>query len=79
MRTLIIYDNAGRIWYQASGNVQEPVGLQHKWFNLEPGKFAIRIDVSDINNPVPVYDDSENEEISSKVTGESTEGEEVTN
>ena len=63
MRTLIIYDNTGRIWYQASGNVQEPVGLQYRWFNLEPGKFAKRIDVSDMNNPVPIYDDT------SEVTG----------
>lgn len=71
MKTLIIYDNIGRIWYQASGNVQEPVGLQYKWFNLESGKFAVRIDVSDINNPIPIYDNNADDVVDNKSTVDS--------
>lgn len=71
MRTLIIYDNTGRIWFQASGNVQEPVGLQHRWFNLEPGKFAVRIDVSNINNPIPIYDNNTDDVVNNKGTVDS--------
>lgn len=44
MENLIIYDNNGTIFYQASGDVQTPVGLQHMKITVPTGQMIQRID-----------------------------------
>ena len=56
MQTLVIYDNTGKIYYQATGDVQEPVGLKFIKVQIPEGKRIISVDTS--KNPnVPVYED----------------------
>lgn len=52
--TLIIYDSNGVIYYQSSGNVQEPSGgLQFLWVEVPQGKFVESIDTSnELHEPV---------------------------
>ena len=54
MRTLIIYDDYGFIFHQASGDVMQPVGLQHMFIELKSGQRVERIDVSDKESHVPI-------------------------
>jgi hypothetical protein len=46
MQTLIIYDATGRIYYQASGDVQEPTGIPFLWVEVPEGKYITGVDVS---------------------------------
>ncbi|WP_314587929.1 hypothetical protein [Paenibacillus terrigena] len=46
IETLIIYDNAGRIFFQASSNVPEPVGLPFLKLVIPSGKFVSKVDLS---------------------------------
>lgn len=53
MNTLIIYDNNGTIFFQASGNIQTPVGLQHMIVNVPTNQMIQRIDTStEVHTPV---------------------------
>ena len=56
MQTLIIYDNTGKIYYQATGDVQDPVGLKFIKVEIPEGKRIISVDTSKTPN-VPVYED----------------------
>lgn len=44
--TLIIYDNNGVIFFQASGDIQSPVGLQHLLIEVPLGSHVTSIDTS---------------------------------
>lgn len=47
MKTLVVFDNTGRIYYQAEGDVAEPQGgLQFLWVDVPEGKYLTGIDVS---------------------------------
>ena len=47
MTTLIIYDNVGNIYYQASGSVVEPQGgLQYLMVEVPEGKRIVSVDTS---------------------------------
>lgn len=46
MNTLIIYDTTGRIIYQVSGSVLEPVGIPFMWVEIPLGKYVTAIDVT---------------------------------
>ena len=66
MKTLIIYDNTGKIFYQASGSVTEPTGLPFLWEEIPTGKYAESVDVTDPKTPIAVLVDlpiSENERL----------------
>lgn len=54
METIIIYDNNGTIFYQASGAVQEPVGLQHLMVVVPAGQMVQRIDTT-VEPHTPVF------------------------
>lgn len=44
--TLIIYDDNGIIFFQASGSIQIPVGLQHLFVEVPHGSYVTSIDTS---------------------------------
>lgn len=63
METLIIYDEKGTIYFQASGNVNEPDGLPFIRVTIPHDKRVSRIDTS-VEPHVPIFEDlpkSENE------------------
>lgn len=55
MKALVIYDLSGRIWLIAYGEEQVPQGLQCMWVDIPDGASLERIDVTDANNPKPVF------------------------
>lgn len=47
MKTLIIFDNTGSIYFQASGDIREPQGgLNYLWVELKENQYVDAIDVS---------------------------------
>jgi hypothetical protein len=46
MNTLIIYDETGKIYFQASGNVEEPSGIPFIWSDIPDGYYAKSVNVS---------------------------------
>ena len=56
MKTLVIYDTAGKIFYQAQGNVQEPSGIPFLWLEIPEGKTLKSIDTTKTPHE-PVYRD----------------------
>jgi hypothetical protein len=46
LKTLVIYDNTGRIFFNASGDVQEPVGIPFFYVDVPEGKRVIGVDVT---------------------------------
>ncbi len=44
--TLVIYDTTEKIYYQASGDVQEPSGIPFLWVEVPDGKYITGVDVS---------------------------------
>ena len=57
MKTLIIYDNNGKIWTQVSGDYVLPSGLQYLETTIPDGKYLSSINVSVTPN-VPVFFDN---------------------
>lgn len=57
MKTLIIYDETGYILFQGSGSVREPVGIPFIWVEVPQGKYAESVELTDKENPVPVFKD----------------------
>ncbi len=63
MKTLLIYDNNGRIYYQASGDYTLPQGLQYLEVEVPEGKYIAGVDVqnkSAILEDLPVSQDQKN-------------------
>lgn len=56
MKTLIIYDNSGRIWNHMSGAYDTPNGLPYLEIEIPEGKYPISVDVSG-TEPSVVYAD----------------------
>ena len=56
MKTLIIFDNTGRIYYMASGDVIEPRGLPFLWVEVPDNKVISGVDVSG-EEPVAILED----------------------
>ncbi len=54
MKTLIIYDNTGKIYYQASGDITEPTGIPFLWVENPDGQYVSSIDISG-ETPTAVY------------------------
>lgn len=63
MKTLIIYDGEGYIIQQITGSYRVPIDIPYLELEIPEGKRIISIDVTDIENPVPVYIDIPKEEI----------------
>ena len=55
MKTLVIYDSTGRIWLQAHGETEVPQGLTSMFVDIPDGAILERIDVTDAENPQPVF------------------------
>ena len=57
MKTLIIYDNAGVIYYRASGDVIETQGgVNFLWVEIPEGKNLVSVDTS-TDPHTPVFED----------------------
>jgi len=69
-KTLIIYDAAGYIISQMSGDVREPVGIPFLWVEVPKGKKLVSIDTSEEEHK-PVFADlpkSEIEELKEQIS-----------
>ncbi len=44
MKTLVVYDNTGKIYYQASGDYTKPQGLQYIEVEIPKGKYIAGVD-----------------------------------
>ena len=53
---LIIYDETGRIYYQASGDIQEPSGIPFIWVEIPEGKRLLSIN-TEVTPHEPVFED----------------------
>lgn len=56
MKSLVIYDSTGRIWLIAHGEETAPQGLLCMFVDIPDGATLTRIDVTDLENPQPVFD-----------------------
>lgn len=54
MKTLIIYDNTGKIWNQMSGAYDVPNGLPYLEVEIPEGKYPVSVDTSG-EEPAVVY------------------------
>lgn len=55
MKALVIYDCTGRIWLITYGETEIPQGLTCMFVDIPDGAVLDRIDVTDPNNPQPVF------------------------
>lgn len=55
MKSLVIYDTTGKIWLIVHGETEVPQGLTCMWVDIEDGAILERIDVTDPENPTPVF------------------------
>lgn len=55
MKTLVIYDSTGKIWLLAHGETEVPQGLTSMFVDIPDGAILERIDVTDAENPKPVF------------------------
>ena len=55
MKALVIYDDTGRIWTIVYGEEQVPQGLQCIWVDIPDGAQLDHINVTDADNPQPVF------------------------
>lgn len=55
MKSLVIYDCTGRIWLIAHGETEIPQGLTCMFVDIPDGAVLDHIDVTDPNNPYPVF------------------------
>lgn len=53
---LIIYDETGTIYYQASGDIQEPSGIPFIWVEIPEGKRLLSIN-TEVTPHEPVFED----------------------
>jgi hypothetical protein len=56
MKTLIIYDNSGRIWLNMSGDYALPDGINYLEVEIPEGKMVVSVDISVTPN-VPIFVD----------------------
>lgn len=76
MKTLVIYDNKGTIFYAVTGDYVIPDGgIQYIEVEVPQDKRIVSVDVTDNNNPMPIFEDipkSETEERLSALEEENT-------
>ena len=46
MKTLIIYDNKGKIWHQITGTYEVPEGLPYLEEEIPEGKYPVSVDAT---------------------------------
>lgn len=64
MKVIIIYDNTGTIFYKMAGSYTVPQGgIQYLEIEIPEGKEVVSVDVTDPDNPKPVYEDIAPDEI----------------
>lgn len=56
MKTLIIYDTTGKIFFQAQGNIQEPTGIPFLYLEIPEGKVLKSINTTKTPHE-PAYED----------------------
>ena len=56
MKTLVIYDSTGRIWFMAHGETEAPQGLLCMFVDIPDGAILSRIDVTNADDPQPVFE-----------------------
>ena len=55
MKALVIYDSTGRIWNIVYGEETAPQGLTCMWVDIPDGAQLEIIDVTNPDNPKPVF------------------------
>lgn len=55
MKALVIYDSTGRIWHIAYGEEATPQGVLCMWVDIPGGAQLESIDLTDPDNPQPVF------------------------
>lgn len=63
MKALVFYDTTGKIWLIAHGETTLPPGVLCMWVDIENGVDLIRIDLTDPQNPKPVFSAQPDSEI----------------
>lgn len=63
MKALVFYDSTGRIWLIAHGETTMPPGALCMWVDIEDGVDLVRIDLTDPQNPKPVFSKQPDSEI----------------
>lgn len=56
MKTLVIYDLTGKIWLMAHGETEAPQGVLCMFVDIPEGAVLTKIDVTDVDNPQPVFE-----------------------
>lgn len=56
MKTLVIYDISGKVFYKAQGDIQEPTGIPFLWLEIPAGKILKNIDTTKEPHE-PVFED----------------------
>lgn len=56
MKTLVIYDLTGKIWFMAHGEETAPQGLLCIFVDIPEGAILTKIDVTNIYDPQPVFE-----------------------
>lgn len=69
MKTLVFYDNNGKIFYMTTGSYEIPNGgIQYLETEIPSGKMLVSIDVSDHKNPTPIFEDIPEDETSKRLS-----------
>lgn len=55
MKALVIYDSTGKVWQIIYGAEEVPQGITCMWVDIPDGGVLERIDVTDPENPQPVF------------------------
>lgn len=56
MKTLVIYDLTGKIWFMAHGEETAPQGLLCMFVDIPDGAILTKIDTTDSDNPQPIFE-----------------------
>lgn len=68
MKTLVFYDNKGKIFYMVTGAYEIPDGgIQYLETEIPEGKMLVSVDVSDASNPTPIFEDIPEDEMTKRL------------
>ena len=69
MKTLVFYDNNGKIFHMVTGAYEIPNGgIQYLETEISEGKMLVYVDVSDASNPIPVFEDIPEDEMTKRLS-----------
>ena len=69
MKTLVFYDNSGKIFCMTTGAYEIPNGgIQYLETEIPSDKLLVSIDVSDPNNPTPIFEDIPEDETTKRLS-----------